>query len=763
MEGLGNGESELLEENQRLHSELASLRKSQDVRAAKLYESEEQFALALRSANDGLWDWNLETDEVYYSPRWKSMLGYREDEMDNSIASWAEIVHPEEKGAVIRDVQNYIVDNANTFEVEMRLLHKKGHYIDVRSRGLKVLDSNGAKPVRIIGTHVDITQLKKAKLFDKRHAKILEMIAKGESASKIYIEIALLYEEQHSGMRCSMLELEGNKLLHGGAPSLPKVYCEAVDGLQNGPEVGSCGASTYTGKRVIVENIETDPKWSKLKETALPHGMRCCWSEPIKNTNDEVLGAFGMYYDHPALPTKEELMHLESAARLAGIVMERDQNQKRIKYLAFNDELTGLSSRTHFHIRFEELIENSVRHDRKFALLYIDLDNFKYVNDSLGHDVGDLLLKEVAERLNQATRNIDYIARLSGDEFCIVVNELSNEYSAVNVAQRCLDLVSQPAELSGRRFIPACSIGIAQFPKDGETSQSLLKAADTALYSAKDLGRNRYAFYQKNLTEKAEYRFKIEQLLREAIEKRSMSLVYQPQLDINSGKIISVEALCRWHQPQLNQFSPTEFIEMAEEIGMIKPLTEWVLMTACEQVIKWKNEGSPSIRMAINVSPTHFLDVDFVPLVERVLESTGVIPGDIELEVTEGVAQNHQKNLDIIKRLKSLGILLAIDDFGTGYSSFASLKHLKVDCLKIDKYFMDDLLIDSKAKTLIASMIEMGQSLGYKITAEGIEQQEQFEMIRSLGCDRVQGFLFSKPVNAEEIPKLLQKYSSALV
>jgi len=616
---------------------------------------------------------------------------------------------------------------------------------------------------KIVGTDADITHRVKAKLFDDRHAKILEMIATGIPAPKIYIEIAFLYEEQHPGLRCSMLELKGNKLMHGGAPSLPKAYCSAVNGLQNGPEVGSCGASTFTGKRVLVENIETDPKWADLKDVALPHGMRCCWSEPIKRPSGTVLGAFGMYYDHPALPNEQESKHLTSAAHLAGIVMERDQNQKQIRDLAYTDELTGLSSRSHFNSRFEELISTSVRHKRKFALLYIDLDNFKNVNDSLGHDVGDILLKEIAKRLNKAVRKIDYIARLSGDEFCIVVNELSGDYGVVNVAQRCLELVSKPAELLGRKFIPACSIGIAQYPNDGNDLQSLLKAADTALYSAKDLGRNRYAFYQRDLTLKAEHRFKVEQLLREAIEKQTLSLVYQPQIDICTGDIISVEALCRWYHPQLGHVSPIEFISMAEEIGMIKPLTTWVLTTACKQVSAWRKAGIPNLRMAVNISPSHFLDSDFVPLVERIINSTGMLPTELELEVTEAVAQTNQQNLDVIEQLKVIGVLLAIDDFGTGYSSFASLKHLNIDCLKIDKYFIDDLLSDSKARTLVASMIEMGHSLGYKITAEGVEQREQYEMLRTLGCDIAQGFLFSKPVSAEEIPKLLNEFSSAHV
>ena len=761
MTKIDNKEKKLLIEIEQLQSDLVTAHLTKEAQTTKLFNSEERFALAMRSASDGLWDWDLTTDEVYYSPRWKSMLGYDVHELDNTLSTWAAMVHADDKDFVLEKVQKYLSGEAESFEVEMRMHHKKGHEVFVRSRAFKVTRGSNCEPVRLIGTHVDITRQKKAELFDKRNTKILEMIAKGNPASEIYNEIALMYEERHTGLRCSMLELEGRILLHGGAPSLPEAYCKAVHGLVNGPEIGSCGTSSYTGKRVLVENIETDPKWADLKHVALPYGMRSCWSEPIKSSSGKVLGAFGMYHDYPALPNEEESNDLTSAARLAGIVMEREQNQKRIRYLAYTDELTNLSSRTHFYINIEELVKISAREKHKFGLLYIDLDNFKNVNDTLGHDVGDLLLKKVAERLKKACREIDYIARLSGDEFCIVVNNVMDDYGAAHVAQRCLELISKPVELAGRKFTPACSIGIAHYPDDGTDLQTVLKAADTALYAAKDLGKNRYAFYKKDLTHKAEYRFKIEQYLREAIEKQQMSLVYQPKIDINTGSIIGVEALSRWNHPLLGQISPVDFINMAEQIGMIKPLTEWVLKTACNQATLWKKAGFSSIRMAVNISPNHFLDSDLVPLIKRVIKETGMIPGNLELEITEGVVQTNQENLAIFEHLKELGILVAIDDFGVGYSSFASLKHLNVDFLKIDKYFIDDMLVDNKAKLLVGSMIEIGHNLGHKITAEGIEKEEQFDMLQEFSCDSAQGYFFSKPVSANQITKLFGRNLTA--
>lgn len=724
-------------------------------RTAELYQNEERFAVAMRSANDGLWDWDLLTDRVYYSPRWKSMLGYAADELAPSLETWASMVHPDDKEEVLQKVKNYLSEEADEFEVEMRMRHKSGGYIFIRSRAFKMLSKSTGEATRLIGTHVDISDKKRSEIFDQRTTNILEMIAKGNSAAEIYDEIAYLYESRHPGLRCSMLELEGDTLLHGGAPSLPKAYCDAVNGLKNGPEVGSCGTSTYTGQRVIVENISTDPKWADLKAFALPHGMRCCWSEPIINSNGTVLGAFGMYYNHPASPNDEESEALTSAARLAGIIMEREHNHRRMRELAYKDTLTGLSSRGYFYLTLEELLKLSERNQNQFSLLYLDLDDFKNVNDSLGHDTGDLLLKEVAERLKEACREADFIARLGGDEFCIIVHDVDESYHSVKIAERCLSFISQPIMLAGRKLVPTCSIGIAHYPTDGDSSNTLIKAADTALYEAKDLGKNRYSFYESEFTEKAEYRFQVEQHLREAVEQRQITLVYQPQIDITSGDIIGVEALSRWYHPQLGHVPPIDFIKIAEQIGLIKPLTEWILQTVCDQMAIWTSEGFAGIHTAVNISPDHFLDKSLVSLITDTLETKGIAFDKLELEVTESTVQTNAQNLSAFQCLKDLGISVAIDDFGTGYSSFSSLKHMNVDVLKIDKSFVDDILTDDKTQVLVGSMIKMGHNLGYKIIAEGIESHAQLQLLQRLKCDMGQGYLFSKPVTAKEISTIL--------
>lgn len=291
---------------------------------------DQRFLLAMRGATDGLWDWNLETDEVYYSRSWKSMLGYAESEVNHSIETWSNLVHPKDKARVLQEAKDYIAGRIDSYEIELRMQHKQGHEVSVLSRAFLVRSNVEKKPLRLIGTNIDITDRRLSERFILATSNILKMIATREPASDIYNAIALLYESRHPGLRCSMLLLDGTKLMHAGAPSLPDQYCNALNGLEYGPAVGSCGTSTYTGRRVLVEDIETDPKWEKLKHLALQHGMRSCWSEPIKDSSGEVLGAFGMYHDHPCLPNEDESNDLASAARLAGIIMERERSEKEL-------------------------------------------------------------------------------------------------------------------------------------------------------------------------------------------------------------------------------------------------------------------------------------------------------------------------------------------------------------------------------------------------------------------------------------------------
>ena len=430
--------------------------------------------------------------------------------------------------------------------------------------------------------------------------------------------------------------------------------------------------------------------------------------------------------------------------------------EQHMGQLVYTDELTGLPSRAYFYKHLENVINASHRRNERFALMYLDLDGFKDINDSLGHDVGDELLKTIGKRLHRVLRNNDFVARLSGDEFCIMVENVSDEYAAADVANRCLQATNQPLFLGSQEVRPRCSIGISHFPEDATDLQGLLKAADSAMYAAKEDGRHRYAFYKPELTAKAERRLQMEQKLRLAIDREQLELHYQPQIELGNGQVMGVEALVRWRHPDLGLVSPVEFIGVAEKIGLIKPLGEWVLNKACQQAQDWLDQGLPPIRMAVNISPLHFNDPSLLKSVKQILLETGFPAKSLELEITESVVQTNKDNFGMFKQLRDLGVKIAIDDFGTGYSSLSSLNQLPIDCLKIDKLFIDDMLTDRGASLLLGTIIGMARALGCKVVAEGVELEDQVMALKGMGCDIVQGFFLSRPVVAEAIPPLLE-------
>ena len=435
------------------------------------------------------------------------------------------------------------------------------------------------------------------------------------------------------------------------------------------------------------------------------------------------------------------------------ITLQRE-SERKIRQLAYSDELTGLASRVYFHKHLEDVIKASHRRSERFALLFLDLDGFKDVNDSLGHDVGDMLLKIVAKRLQDLIRDTDFVARLSGDEFCILVDNVSDQYGAAYVAERCLEEMNEPIDLARQRIRPRCSIGIAYYPDDGEDSKSLLKAADSAMYAAKESGKHRYEYYQPEFTEIAEERLRIEQELRLTIDNEELELHYQPQINLRTGRMTGVEALVRWNHPTRGMVGPLEFIDIAERIGFIKPLGQWVLKTACQQAVAWRDMGLPELQLAVNISASHFQDADFIAMVEKTLEDTGFPGSMLELEVTESVTQPTSRNISIFTRLRKMGIRIAIDDFGTGYSSLASLKQLPIDCLKIDRLFIKDMLQNPESSVLLGTIIGAAHALGHSVVAEGVEEEDQMKVLTAIGSDFIQGYYFSKPVAAREIPDL---------
>jgi diguanylate cyclase (GGDEF)-like protein/PAS domain S-box-containing protein len=447
------------------------------------------------------------------------------------------------------------------------------------------------------------------------------------------------------------------------------------------------------------------------------------------------------------------------------------QAEERIRELAFIDGLTRLPNRELFKVRLAGAITLARRQQRKIALLFLDLDNFKRINDTLGHAVGDLLLQATARRLAESLRESDTVARgdpnddfenmarLGGDEFTVLLTEIRRSEDAAIVAERLQAALSQPLNLAGHEISVTPSIGIAIFPVDGEEPETLLKNADMAMYFAKRQGRNLYRFYDPTLNEAALQRLRMETHLRRAIEREELSVYYQPQLDLPTGCVSGVEALLRWDSPELGSVPPNDFIPLAEETGLIVPIGEWVLRTACRQAKVWQDEGIHMPRVAVNVSVLQFVQPGFTALVAQVLEETGLPAGCLELEMTESLLMKDPEGaVRTLHALKDLGVQLAIDDFGTGYSSLSRLKQLPIDRLKIDRAFVRDVAEQRDDAAIAMAVIAMAESMGLKVIAEGVETDAQMEFLTAKNCDEVQGYYLSRPLPCEDATVMLRGF-----
>jgi diguanylate cyclase (GGDEF)-like protein len=432
-------------------------------------------------------------------------------------------------------------------------------------------------------------------------------------------------------------------------------------------------------------------------------------------------------------------------------ITQKKQAEWQMHQLAYFDTLTGLANRASYHRRIEDFIRLAKRHNGHFAFLFIDLDDFKTINDSFGHDVGDEFLKAIAERLKLVVRDIDFAARLGGDEFCIILDGIADKARAGEIADRCLQKVNQPLELKHHQIKPNASIGIAFYPGDGVDEIELMKAADDAMYAAKKIGKQRYVFYSEEMSSQA--RLETEQMLRDAFELEQFVLHYQPQISMETGRMIAMEALVRWQHPEKGMIPPNDFIPIIETMGLIKELGIWVLQKVCRQILQWRQEGLPFLQVAVNIAPSHFQDPLLLVTIQELLQETGIPSHYLELEVTESAIQT-AGSLDVFGQLRALGIKIALDDFGTGYSCLASLKQLPLDYLKIDKMFVDDVFFNTHTALLLGTIIDLADALGYIVVAEGVESKDQAILMQGLGCHILQGYLFSRPVSSDRIPYL---------
>ncbi|WP_051181734.1 EAL domain-containing protein [Thermithiobacillus tepidarius DSM 3134] len=437
-------------------------------------------------------------------------------------------------------------------------------------------------------------------------------------------------------------------------------------------------------------------------------------------------------------------------------ISARKQAEAHIRHLAHHDGLTGLPNRLLFQDRLQQGIARAKRSEQMLALLFLDLDHFKLINDTLGHHVGDLLLQAVAERLRSCVREGDTVARLGGDEFTVILPDMSQVRDAALVARKILEALSRPFQLGERKVFVTSSVGITFYPEDGQSTDDLLKHADTAMYRAKERGRNNYQFYTPDMNAQTLQRLSLENGLRHALERREFLLFYQPQVELESGRITGVEALLRWQHPEFGLLAPAQFMAVAEESGLIVPIGEWVLHNACAQMQDWRAVGLPALRMAVNLSAHQFKRGNLVALVEETLKATGADPEWLELELTEDLlACSGDEILAALRALRQRGVRISLDDFGSGQASLSCLKHFPVDVLKIDPAFVRNLGTDASDAGIVRAIIDLGHSLGRKILAEGVETEAQLHWLQEYGCDAYQGFFFSQPLPAADFAALM--------
>lgn len=612
----------------------------------------------------------------------------------------------------------------------------------------------------VVGIAHDITGRKKADLLRDGQAQILEMIATGVPLEEVLGRLVLLMESQLTGIFGSVLLLDkdGKHLRHGAAPSLAKGYIKAIDGVAIGPKVGSCGTAVFRREPVIVTDVALDPLWEEYRDLAMGYGYRSCWSTPIISHQGAVLGVFAMYSMTARSPAEAETRLIDFTTRIAGIAIERKVAEDQIHFMANHDVLTGLPNRALLGDRLSQAILHAQRYDRWVTVVFIDLDNFKLINDTLGHNAGDRLLQTLAERMVACVKSTDTVVRLGGDEFVLVLfDQPKNVDLIAETLQEARTAIAEPIQLGNRWVRTTASIGIANYPKDGTVPETLIANADAAMYRAKQVGRDNFQFYAPEFNTRAHERFLLQEELRNALARSEFVLLYQPQVDLRSGRVFAVEALIRWTHPTLGAMLPVSFIPTAEETGLIVPIGDWVLHEACRQNKAWRDAELPPISVCVNVSARQFRERN---LVERVVHALGEsqMGGDsLELEVTESlIMQDIELTVSTMNELRALGVRISIDDFGTGYSSLSALKTFPVGRLKIDKSFIKDVARNPEDRAVASAIISLGQKLGMRVVAEGVETEEQVEFLRSNNCDEIQGHHFSRPVSPEEIVRLLR-------
>ncbi len=572
----------------------------------------------------------------------------------------------------------------------------------------------------------------------------LEGVARDLPVQTVMNRLCLQAERLAAGAICSILSVDAmGRLHHLASPSLPEDYSAAIDGLEIGPAVGSCGTAAYLGKSIEVTDIANDPLWTEFKGLALPLGLRACWSTPIRASDGRVIGAFAFYYHSCRGPSAPDRTIVEACVNLCAIALEQEERKARIHRLAYFDALTGAPNRASFERQARAMLSAAVRDNSVLAIHWINLDNFKSVNDTLGHQAGDAALRIVTQRLSSALRANEFFARLGGDEFVVLQCPAKRDEDIEDLARRLAAAASEPIVFgSGSSASTSARIGVARAPRDGVTLAELMKKADLALYETKRNGRRSFSFFDEEIEARFAARWLLEKDLEQALARNEFELHFQPIVDLAKTELAGFEALLRWRRPGHGLLTPPHFLEAAEKAGLIGEIGAFVLEEAC----KLGASLPKPLRIAVNLSPTQLLEPSFALQVAKAVLKNSFSPRRLELEITESaLLLENGATLACLSDLRRLGASIALDDFGTGFSALSHLRVFPVDRIKIDRSFVQEVDRDNKSAAVVRAIIGLARELGLKTTAEGIETHSQLRMLQSLGCDEIQGYLVSRP------------------
>lgn len=681
--------------------------------------SQERLSWALHGANDGYWDWDVESNRIYYSPRWKTMLGYAENELtEPHLDTWKHLINPADVELVLKHANAYFAGQIGKFEIEFQMKHKNGHWVDILSRASFARDRNGQLivPRRLIGTHVDITERKKTELKLETQNIALESVAN------------------------AMVITDADSIIEWVNPAFLKLTGYSIE--------------ETLGKRMrdlVYSGLHDDTFY---QEMWLSISANKVWQGDLINKKKD-----GTLYDAfiTITPVSDESGQIRHYVAIKEDITQRKASEKEIRELAFYDPLTKLPNRRLFLEQLKHAMLTSRREKSHSALLFIDLDNFKTLNDTYGHDIGDMFLVKVSSQIRHCIRDKDIVARLGGDEFVVMLEQLAHDQreaisATSNIGKKILQLLNQEYSFKEMQHRGSASIGICMFMNQYDRVEEILKRADTAMYEAKNAGRNALCFFDPVMQLALEQKIQLEKELWAALDKQEFRFYYQLQVN-NEQKCIGIEALLRWQHPVRGILSPDEFLSSIEQNGMIIPIGDWAITEGFKQLQQWQHhESLKSMTLSLNISAVQFQKDDFVSKLQAYIAQFNIDCNKLFLELTESsLIRDYENTIKKINELSAMGIRFSIDDFGTGYSSLSYLKRFNLSQIKIDRMFIRDILTDPDDLTLVKTIIDMGRNLGLDLVAEGVESQQQFEILKSAGCAKYQGYWVSQPMSADDI------------